>query len=413
MAFIAECPFCHTKLQGVPHELAGSSTECPRCHNLFTLSIGAADTPVPLVGPRRVARKRFRPEKAQAKDLKPAPLQPEKAEVATFTPAALHAKETEAIDATPIAEETLPATRRLDSKTAKRKLPRKRSRDPDPLPAPAPQLQKSPEPARRPRTRNTLGVASLVAASLALLTASISPIADLSVPLAGVGVVFALLGLASWLLNNNGIGYASAGMAVSLALLLVAVVRPNWLGLSMEFLDGWEWSSEPQTLILAAGQGSGGRVAIELSQWVDATRGSIEQGDFRLRVKSVILKNSPSEKASKSSGQKILVVVLRVNNVGASRKIEFKSWGEVFAGNVPILKDNLGNSYRSLGVAPLEFAEHARDASLAPGKYIDDAISFEAPPDNFESLRLELPATAIGARGQFRLLIPKSMISSP
>src|SRR5437870_5575695 len=38
MAFIAECPFCRVKLQKVPDHREGDSTECPRCHNLFTLA---------------------------------------------------------------------------------------------------------------------------------------------------------------------------------------------------------------------------------------------------------------------------------------------------------------------------------------------------------------------------------------
>ena len=39
MAFIAECPFCHIKLQKVPDYREGSSVECPRCKNLFTLTV--------------------------------------------------------------------------------------------------------------------------------------------------------------------------------------------------------------------------------------------------------------------------------------------------------------------------------------------------------------------------------------
>src|SRR5712691_1763839 len=58
MAFSTECPFCHLKMQGVPHDLAGSSSECPRCHNLFTLSVSTAPAEEAAVGPRRIVRKR-------------------------------------------------------------------------------------------------------------------------------------------------------------------------------------------------------------------------------------------------------------------------------------------------------------------------------------------------------------------
>src|SRR5690348_9221190 len=38
MAFVAECMFCHLILRGVPDQRLGSSLECPRCRNCFTLA---------------------------------------------------------------------------------------------------------------------------------------------------------------------------------------------------------------------------------------------------------------------------------------------------------------------------------------------------------------------------------------
>src|SRR6516165_1003801 len=38
MAFATECTFCHLILRGVPDQRLGSSFECPRCHNCFTLA---------------------------------------------------------------------------------------------------------------------------------------------------------------------------------------------------------------------------------------------------------------------------------------------------------------------------------------------------------------------------------------
>src|SRR5206468_3385357 len=58
MSFMAECPFCHTKVQGVPDHYVGGSTDCPRCKNLFTLA--------PMLNPPKKRRKRVKKEDADS-----------------------------------------------------------------------------------------------------------------------------------------------------------------------------------------------------------------------------------------------------------------------------------------------------------------------------------------------------------
>jgi hypothetical protein len=382
MAFIAECPFCHVKLQGVPHELAGSSTQCPKCRNLFTLSASTDVAEEPAVGPRRLLRRRASV---------PGPT------LAFVPPKAL--------------ETAPPEPRRGDWTHVKPAPPPQPADQPSAAPAPVAPPKKT-FPAGKPRTLNTLGIASLLAGGLALLAAALPTTSDLCLPLAGVGLVFAILGGISWLLNNNGIGYAAGGLAVSGLLLLVAVVRPTLLGLNLHALDSWEWGLPAQTLVVSDSATTGGRVSIANAEWIDATRGAIEQDDFRVRIKSALIKPSIFEQEKNAPPQKSLVIQLRVDNVSSKRKIAYKSWGEVYPGNVPVLKDNLGNAYRSLG-SVTDMAEYFNAGLLAPGKSFEDALTFEAPRDGIESLRLELPAAAIGSRGRFRLLIPKSMIAAP
>ena len=381
MAFIAECPFCHLKQQGVPHDLAGSSSECPRCHNLFTLSVSVAAATEATSGPRRLGRRR-------------APLRKEKATAS----------------ASPSDPEPLAPQRPLGDWTQLKPQPEATVTEPVSLAAPPP--PEKPHSTSKPRTKNTLGIAALLAGGLAILVAAIPGSGGLCLLLAGVGLIFGMLGFVSWLLNNNGIGYAGAGLVVSMALLVVATFQPEWLGLTWQGLDSWGWDSSPQTLVLSGIAGRSSHVRIARSEWVDAGRGAIEKADFQVRIKSAIMKTVQIEREKSAPAKKSLVIELSVQNVGSRHPIEYRSWAEVYPGNVPVLKDNLGNSYRSVG-SVTDVAERLPDGLLAPGKSFEDAIVFEAPTDGIEFLHLELPAAAIGLRGTFRLQIPRNMITSP
>ena len=70
MAFIAECPFCHIRLQKVPDYREGSSSECPRCRNLFTLTMMLSPPKPRASGPKIVIPPKTAP--AQAAPVNPA-----------------------------------------------------------------------------------------------------------------------------------------------------------------------------------------------------------------------------------------------------------------------------------------------------------------------------------------------------
>jgi hypothetical protein len=50
-------------------------------------------------------------------------------------------------------------------------------------------------------------------------------------------------------------------------------------------------------------------------------------------------------------------------------------------------------------------------ASIPPGKSLDDVVVFEATPETVDSLSLELPGTPVGVEGKLKLEIPKQMIA--
>lgn len=389
MAFTAECPFCHLRVQNVPHDLAGSSTTCPRCRNLYTLSASSDPEMEVTVGPRRKARRPAviaEPERLSEPPPAPPPPSPP-----------------------PAVSKTYGDWTKLDSK-AETPKPEPRSDVPPPAPTSSPAPITS-APAAKPRTINTLGVASLLAASLALVSAAIPSAGGLCLLLAGVSMVFGMLGLASWLLNNNGAGYACAGLLGSIVLLLVAFVRPTSLGVDLQSLEWWEWGAPGQTLVPLDNTGGQPRAVGDL-EWVDARTGAIQQGDFQVSVQSAKIKAVKPPQPPDAAVEKSLVLELRVQNVGTRRSVGYKSWAEVYPGNSPLLKDNQGTAYRAVGTQA-DPVEILGDGLLHPGKSHRDALTFEAPATTVEYLHLELPATAIGARGKFRLMIPRAMITGP
>jgi hypothetical protein len=104
---------------------------------------------------------------------------------------------------------------------------------------------------------------------------------------------------------------------------------------------------------------------------------------------------------------------MRIHNAGVSRTLKYTSWSEAGLA-VASLQDNRGKGY-SLRKPAVTAAipGHVSSATVAPGKFANDVLAFEAPDTEIDFLRLELPGAALGATGTFRFEIPRSMISSP
>src|SRR5215467_9090082 len=107
------------------------------------------------------------------------------------------------------------------------------------------------------------------------------------------------------------------------------------------------------------------------------------------------------------------MIGLRITNAGIARKLDYLSWGgNTRAQDKPVLRDEQGRPYAEKAFAAgWTIKGHVASASIPPGKTLDDILVFEAPPTNVQSLRLELPAAAVGAEGQLRMEIPRRMIT--
>jgi hypothetical protein len=350
MPFIAECLFCHGKLRA-PDHAAGWSVPCPTCGNNFTL--------VPMTHPPQGAVLTAAPTEAEA--------------------AAITA----------------------DAPLAPLRLP--------PLPIPPPSVTFAP----RPRL-NLLGLAAFLCGSLALLFASLPPLDHGTIPLGILGVLLGLLGLVqrftpAW----HGIALPVAGLVVSLPVLVLSFVWPDFFG---PVSHAAARPNAGLTLAVPIGQETGHVLEQDDGPvWVDASKEMLQQDDLRVRVLAAKVKplelKDPNQ--SPTPREPYLVISLRIYNVGAARRIDYTSWAEAGLGQearLPELHDNTGRTYHLRPItAGMDVVGHVRRTRLKPASYANDLLAFEKPPAGVEHLLLELPAAAFGGNGTFRFQVPRSL----
>jgi hypothetical protein len=385
MAFVAQCTFCRIMLQGVPDHRLGSSAECPRCRNSFTLApMLIPPTPTTAPDPKMVAGK----EPAVALVEKP-PAQahstPVKQESASVALAEASIEQDSPPVWAPLVEEVL-----AGQPTAAA---------PCPTPIPLPSLPNYP------------ALASFLLGSFAFLSAAIFHMGVVTFALGLVGLLLGPVALLLAPMHRKGFILPGVGIAVSLVAMLVAAFLPHWLGLSP--LWGLTKPAKGDAVISLSGEGGLRRVAEGEAPWANAKQDALVHGDIRLRVGSANVGTAPFDPVpgKQPPGDRCLVIALRVTNAGVARKIAFTGWGGATMQDKPVLRDNKGKTYAEKVFGPgWTVKGQVANAAIPPGKTLDTVLVFEAPPAGIEYLRLELPASALGADGWLRMEIPKQMI---
>jgi hypothetical protein len=234
-------------------------------------------------------------------------------------------------------------------------------------------------------------------------------------PCAGLGLLLALVDGLRALAQGYGQLMALAGTVVNGAVLLVAGF---WPGLFNPW-TGQAGAGKPpdQPLVLHVGKGTGrASTSVAEDAWVDASQEAVQRGDIRVRVLSAWVAIAPFKDPARirSARDRYLLIVLRLYNTGAERRIPYDSWGEPAAGreaDLARLNDNLGKTYRLRNFDPnVELVGRLAHARVSPGQYVDDLLVFEPPSASVEYLRLELPGAACGSTGTFRLQLPRSLV---
>jgi len=197
MPFSAECAFCHLTLQSVSDHRLGHSVECPRCHNCFTLA--------PKSQPEATATRRPRFGRARIASASP-PSAPEPSKVILF-PTGQHSSKSDSITAEKALADT--AEKALADPSTPIDLPSIEARS----------------------VRDYFGVGSFSLGSYAFLAAALTHERFLALGLGLAGLLCGVVGLFLSLSKQQASLLASAGLIVSLPVVLVAVLVPDWLGI--------------------------------------------------------------------------------------------------------------------------------------------------------------------------------------
>src|SRR5262249_1071013 len=142
----------------------------------------------------------------------------------------------------------------------------------------------------------------------------------------------------------------------------------------------------------------------------DASKGPAKVGGIHIKVVSVAI-GTPSGKDIQEKEYRLLLK-LQIENQGTSR-VEYKGWAYADpSGDAeePVLIDSSDIKYKRVtyGLGNLADGQVIAE-TIQPGKWVNDLVVFEAPPDKVHFAKIELPAANIGNDGKIRLRIPRDM----
>jgi hypothetical protein len=361
--------FCHLVLRGVPDQRLGSSFECPRCRNCFTL----APTTNPLAE--------------------------------TLPTTVL------------ISKDAARPTISVGDTQAEHPPSGERNHRGDPVRRPPPRekvAEEEPVPAAPSRSPDYPGLVSFVLSCIAFFSAALLHTSLLTLVLGLVGLALGVLGLALAGAKQGGRLLPASGLALSLAVVLVVVVQPGWLDLPPLWHEPAPEVYRGPAVLSLSGKEVFRRPAEGETLHVDASRDALHYDDVRLRVRSAVvgLANFEPRLGQNPPRERCLVIGLRITNAGITRKLRYSGWNDAGSEDGPSLRDGRGKSYRAK-TFPLGWVVkgRAKAASIPPGKSLDDVIVFEAVPDSVDELALELPGAPVGVEGKLKLEIPKKMIA--
>jgi hypothetical protein len=396
MSFLAQCSFCGHQVKARDGAL-GASVRCPRCDNHFTAA--PREEPAPAE-----ALARFRLSKAAAVVTAPPP---PAADARTSDPNSpdSSAAPVAAADRALAQGMALPANPTLAAMGTTGEEAAAEVAEP-----PAPETDLATTRAFGGRI-HLVGLAALLLTGAGLVCAAIEGLSWLTIPLAALGLLTALVAVAVCLSGSRpALLFPIGASLLSAALLVIGWFFPWLLGPVYEGARGAPARDKSAVAVIPLSLEITDPAELTISGWVDASRAVVQQDQVRVQLagaRIVPLKLGPTE-------ADYLLIRLRIQHVGAAREIPYLHWERTAGpGKSPRLTDD---KRQTLPLAPWKddrppvHEQLVKEKPLYPGMVIDDALVFTAPAAGVKFLQLELPAAAWGGAGVVRFHLPASMI---
>ena len=276
----------------------------------------------------------------------------------------------------------------------------------------------------QPRRSSSLGIASLVLGTLALLVCWVPFLGAITLPLSGLGLLLGLVGLIVALTRRGaGVGFPIAGMAVCglafvIAFFMTSALTKTFSSIGESARKRQETNQKvvtttsapaPATAAPATAASLPGAAPAPVAskaeeEWAPADK-PVKQGDVQIQAVSVkvgkVRIRDRIRQEMATSKEPLLSVALRATNLSTTKKIDYHTWaGRQFSisNDKANLTDNFGNHYKAVTFGFDPPVGRTESASVYPGKPVDDVLVFEAPLENVEYLNLELRPRIWAAR---------------
>jgi len=169
--------------------------------------------------------------------------------------------------------------------------------------------------------------------------------------------------------------------------------------------------ARPATAATAGDKISG---KVGASHWHNAASGPLEWGGVSVQLVEVALEQprllTQSGRRARPTTQ-FLIVRLELRPMGDLSHVSYKSWSDPYVVSEGLkLEDAQGRLFSPKRFPNLLVEGQIREASLESGGSVQDVLVFEPPSSVPTTLRLVLPASALGREGSFRFIIPPTML---
>ena len=255
-----------------------------------------------------------------------------------------------------------------------------------------------------PRRSNSTAIACFILGIMAILFCWIPILGLLTVPLAALGLLLALIALIVALTRRGaGLGFTITGAALCCGAMLVSVSMFKAVDRAVNELSG----IGPTQRVAKADA---------VAEWLPAGQ-AVQIGDARVSIRSVAIRD-PAMEGGSVYGEKLLLVAVSIENRSQTLKMDYLGWDAdaIMRRDENVsLKDNFGNQYSYRDLSSYGLRRVAGDityADIYPGQSATDLLAFELPVAGIEHLDLRLPANNVGGErtDQIRWRIPASMI---